>query len=273
MKGRLQDWAILIALLSISVLTLTTRNESLLLGIRSIALQSTAGIENQLANTREYFNISADNARLRDDNIRLSSELARIREAGLLNEELHHLLSLKQSAELDVVGGRVITKDITERTNYLTLNVGTADSVETGMAVIHSDGVIGTVFFASKNYCRVLPFLNVASRLPARIQESGAEGIVRWQGFSRDELVMEHVVKTVDVVVGQRVVTSGNSATFPPGHPIGVVTSAEIQQGRNELEIKLKPEVNFDELKYAFVVRSKIDPELEEAMTKSVTQQ
>ena len=272
MKHRLQDWAVLVALLSISILTLAARNESLFLGIRSIALQSTAGIENQIANFREYFEIAEDNDRLREDNIRLSSELARIREAGIDNEELRRLLRLDSDSPMDVVAGRIVTKDITRRDNYLTLDVGRQDSVEVGMPVINTDGVVGRVFFVSRDYSRVLPFLNVESRIPAKIQISGAEGIVRWDGTDRRLLQLDHVVKTVSAETGQEVVTSGNSSSYPPGYPIGTIASVDIQQGRNELKISLEPAVDFDQIKYVFVVRQLPSPELDEATSQSVSQ-
>jgi rod shape-determining protein MreC len=99
-----------------------------------------------------------------------------------------------------------------------------------------------------------MPYLNTDFRVPGVILPLRAEGIVRWDGERHDRLLLEHVVKTEPVEVGQQVVTSGHSDVFPPGRAIGTVDSVQVRQGRSELRIYLEPAVPLHEIGHVFVM-------------------
>jgi rod shape-determining protein MreC len=69
------------------------------------------------------------------------------------------------------------------------------------------------------------------------------------------------------IVPGDRVVTSGAAGAFPPGIPVGVVTSV------NDTDIRMEPFLRRDRLEYVRVVdyglsgilQDVIDPSAEEA--------
>jgi rod shape-determining protein MreC len=113
----------------------------------------------------------------------------------------------------------------------------------------------------NEHYARVMPFLNTDFRVPGAVLPLRAEGIVRWDGERLDRLQLDHVVKTEPVEVGQRVVTSGHSDTFPPGRRIGTVDSVAAPPGRSELEIFLRPAVPLYEISHAVVILREPSPQ------------
>jgi rod shape-determining protein MreC len=258
---RVRDWAVLSVLLLASLLVMTTQNQPMVRALRAGAMEATARVESSLAWMGRYFRALEENDALRRQNIELSSEVARSREVRERNRELRSLLRMRDSSRHDLVAARIVNKDIFRQENLLTLDVGASDSVAVGMPVLHEDGIVGTVVLASEHYARVMPFLNTEFRVSAQIQALQAEGIVRWEGNRMNRLLMEHVVKTEPVEVGQRVVTSGHSGAFPAGRAIGTVDSVAVRPGRNELRIHVRPAVPIHEIKYAFVLRRTADPE------------
>src|SRR5690625_7694496 len=68
-------------------------------------------------------------------------------------------------------------------------------------------------------------------RVSAEIEGSRAYGIVTWPGSSMRELDMHSVPETVEVEIGETVVTSRFSNRFPFGIPIGEVTRIDGSQG------------------------------------------
>jgi len=258
---QLRDWVLLAVLLLVSVATLLTQNQPLARSLRATLIETTARVESGFSWMGRYMRALEENDELRRENIELSSEVARSREVRLRNRELEALLSLRDSSDARLVPARVVTKDIFQQENFLTLDAGRADGVAEGMPVLHEDGIVGTVVLVSEHYARVLPFLNTDFRVPASIDPLGAEGIVRWDGERLDRLVMDHVVKTEPVETGQRIVTSGHSGVFPPGRGIGTVDSIATRPGRNELRVYLRPSVPLNEIRYAFIVLTTPDPE------------
>ena len=104
--------------------------------------------------------------------------------------------------------------------------------------------------------------LNSISRVPARLSDSRATGIVRGGGTG-GFLIADWVDLETQITVGEIVVTSGlagdsvqeeSADRFPAGIVIGRVIEVE----RNEAELFqraiIQPAVDFDELELAFVI-------------------
>lgn len=267
---RIGDWVILFLLLIIAGLFLQWRNEPAVRGLRARSLEAAAGIENRLAWVGDYLTALEENSRLRSDNIRLSSQLARSREAEIENDRLRRLLALRDTIAAETLAAEIISKDLTRQRNLLTINVGRNDGVEQDMAVVDERGVIGKVVLASSRFARVMPYLNTEMRIPAKVQPSESPGIVRWDGDRRDRLIMEHVVKTEPVKKGQLVVASGYSQVFPRGYPVGRIDSVLVRPGRIELILYVTPLSDVEHAEHVFVLLSRQDPEridLEEQQT------
>jgi rod shape-determining protein MreC len=258
---QVRDWVLLAVLLLVSLVTLLTQNQSVVRSVRAHTLEWTARVESGFAWMGRYFRALEENDELRRRNIELSSEVARSRAARLRNQELEALLELQDSSRTALVPARIVAKDIAKQENFLTLDVGARDSVAVDMPVIHPTGIVGTVVLVSAHYARVMSFLNTKFRVPAEIQPLEAEGIVRWDGENLNRLVMEHVVKTEPVERGQSIVTSGHSGVFPAGRRIGTVDSVNVQPGRNELRIYVRPAVSLYSIKHVFVLRQRPDVE------------
>lgn len=251
---QIRDWVLLFALLLASLHVMLTYNDPLVRALRARAMEATARIEASFAWMGRYFRALEENDALRRQNIELSSEVARSREARIHNAHLRQMLGLRDSLGYRVRAARVVAKDITHQRNLMTLDVGRADSVAIGMPVVTEDGILGKVVLVSEHYARVMPYLNTEFRAPAKVLPIEAEGIMRWEGQRADQLLMEHVVKTEPVEAGQLVVTSGHSGVFPPGQTIGRVDSVTRPPGRNELQVHVTPAAAINTVEHAFVV-------------------
>lgn len=258
---RIRDWVILGVLLAVSVGTMLMENQPLVRGVRAGSLEATAWLEARLSWVGGYFRALNENEVLRQENIVLSSRVARSREAIIENERLRRLIGFRDTTDLRLKAVRIIDKDVTQQQNYLTLDAGSRDSIRTDMAVIDERGIIGKVVLVSENYSRVMPYLNTHFRIPAKVQPLQAFGVVRWEGGQPDRLRLDHVVKTEPVQKGQLVVTSGYSGVFPPGLPIGTVDSVSSRTGRNELTVFVQPASSIATAEYAFVVLEQPEPE------------
>ena len=251
---RIRDWVLLVVLVSISMLVMLTENLSIVRTLRASSLEITGQLESSLSWMGRYFHALEENEHLRSENIQLSSNLARSREADIENGKLRRLVGFVDTVSYKLEPVRIIEKDITFQKNYLTINKGSNHGVKKDMGVLDAQGILGKVVLVSENYALVMSYLNMDFRVPAKIQPSQAQGILKWEGVDRDQLLLEHVIKTESVNPGDLVVTSGFSSVFPPGYPIGRVESIVPQTGKNLLLVHIKPTSQIDVIEHAFVV-------------------
>lgn len=258
----LRDWVLLFGLLTASMVVLVAQNEPLVRAFRAQALEATSVVESRFAWVGGYFRALDENDLLREENITLASEVARSREATYQNERLRRLLGFQDTTAYPMAPARVVAKDITEQDNFLTLNVGSSDSIKVGMPVVDERGIIGRVELVSQDYSLVMPYLNTDFRVPGKIQALQVDGMIRWEGNDRNSLLMEYVSRNQPVLKGQLVVTSGASGSFPPGFPVGFVDSLATLPGRNQLQIYLTPTSPIDQADYVFVILREQNPQV-----------
>ncbi|MEL6445494.1 MAG: rod shape-determining protein MreC [Bacteroidota bacterium] len=258
---RARDFVLLAVLLVASLLLLLRQNGPALRTARAAALDLTARVEGVFSWAGRYTAALQENERLRAATIDLAAEAALLREARAENRRLRGLLALSDSSDYDLLPARVVGKDLTRQSNQLTLNVGRNDGVALDMPVMDERGLVGKVSLVSANYSLVLPHQNTNFAVPARIDELGRDGLVRWDGTAYDRLTMDYIVRTEPVRVGQRVVTSGFSDVFPPGLPIGRIDSVLVAGGRNDYVLFVEPAAPISTVDYVYVVLRTPDPE------------
>ena len=113
------------------------------------------------------------------------------------------------------------------------------------------DGLVGRVILAEGAYSKVQLITDRASGVGAMIERTRRQGIAR--GAGRGGMTLEYLPLQADVLVGDRVVTSGTDGIYPRGVAIGTVTKVE---PGTELfhRVELIPAVDFGLLDQVFVV-------------------
>ncbi|MEX0771588.1 MAG: rod shape-determining protein MreC [Balneolales bacterium] len=263
-KG-IKDHILTSVFIFLGLIMLVSRHDEGLQNVRKASITVFSYLEEPLSNIRVYRTALKTNRQLHEQNIILLDELSRLRSAREQNIELKRLLDFKESSEhdVDILPVKVVGKNLTGINNFMSINVGSNDSVEVGMPVINPSGLVGRVVDVSANYAQVMPFLNPLFRVSSRIQETRAYGVVSWESQKLDELVMNYVPQTIPVEIGAIVETSGYSQKFPVNIPIGQVIRTAPDPGLQTQRIYLKPFVSLFEIAEASVMKYTGDPEVD----------
>ena len=260
---RFKDSLLLAVFLLVSLGVMLNMGGDVLYSLRTLTLNTTSRVEEMFSWVGRYLNALDENDRLRATNIDLSSKLARLREADLQNNSLKGMLKIQQTTQASLQAAQIVNKDITQRNNTFSLNVGTAQGVKAGMTVIDDRGLLGKVLIASNNFSEVQSYLNTGFKVAAKIQPTGTLGIVSWEGGRTDRLVMKHVMKTETIEKGTAVVTAGfNYGSYPAGITIGYIEEVSNRSGQNDLTIFLRPASPLAQAGFGFVVLSTPNGEL-----------
>jgi len=246
-------------ILIFAVNLMVSRHDGGLQNIRKASITVLSYLEKPLSTIRIYRQALNTNTYLQRQNVLLQDELSRLRSAEQQNRILRNLLNFRESSNHDLTPVTIVSKELTNLNNTITISAGEREGIRTGMPLINSDGLIGTIILTTANHAQVMPYSHSLFRVSARIQESRAVGIVSWSGQSYQELVMEFVPATVEVEPGQIVETSGFSNQFPPNIPIGEVTRIESGGNIEMNQIFIRPFVILHSVAEGFVVHFEPD--------------
>lgn len=232
------------------------------------AAEVSGKINERVNNVEVFFTLRNENEKLREENARLRSHLP----SGQLNADTAYRLvvdtikvdSTRETRQYQYYASKVISNSVFLQQNYLMLHRGSDQGIEPNMAVISSEGIVGTVVGVSKNMSTVMSLLHKQSKVVAVLKKGSGLGEVSWNGNDPRYLQLNKIPKTVEVKKGDTVVTSPYSDRFPPGMLIGYVEKVEQDQETNTYILKIRTAVDFYSLQHAYVVRNLLDGEMEE---------
>ena len=135
----------------------------------------------------------------------------------------------------------VVNNSVIRPYNYITINKGRADGVGPEMGVMDQNGVVGVVNVSSDHHSRIISLLNPNFRLSCKLRGNDAFGSLVWDGKRPTEAILEELPKQVKYKRGDTIITSGYSAMFPEGIPVGIIEGAVkgTDDNFNSLRIRL----------------------------------
>jgi rod shape-determining protein MreC len=164
---------------------------------------------------------------------------------------LEQLLDLRDRSNLQTTAAEIIAAGATPDFRTVTIDKGMLDGITANMAVIAPAGVVGRVVIPTPRAAKVQLLIDRNAAAGALVERSRAQGVVTGSGDNR--LRMDYVSETADIMVGDRVVTSGIDGIYPKGYLIGQVESVD-KTGTAYKKITLKPAVDFTSLEEVLVV-------------------
>ena len=160
---------------------------------------------------------------LREENAKLTAELAELGEYKLENERLRGMLDLASAYGTEGVGARVVGVSSDEWSRTVTIDKGSSSGIAADMPVTDGNGVVGQVTAVSTYTSTVTLLSDPTCSVSALLQGSRATGVL--SGSVDGSLHLEYVSADVDVAVGELVVTSGLGGVYPKGLVLGTVAS------------------------------------------------
>jgi len=263
-----KEYVVLVLLVVVSLILLGANDNVQIRAIRTATVGVVGIFQRALAVIPNVFELKRENEILRQQNVNLSDEVNRLREARLENIRFRNLLGLREERPLALVAGDVISKSLHLLRNTITINVGESEGIKTDLPIISEGGLVGRVLLASSHYAIGQLVLNKDFRASAKVQRSRVDGIVAWDGG--DFLQLNNVAKTQDVRPGDIVMTSEYSNIFPPNIEIGIVATVSEKPGNLFKEIRVTPSVDFSALEQVFVVTAASDTERDDLERKTL---
>jgi rod shape-determining protein MreC len=186
------------------------------------------------------------NVRLEAENRRLLQWQQTALNLAADNQQLRGLLKAVPESSLSYVTARVVANSGGAFVRMILINAGTEDRVSRGQAVISGEGLVGRLTEVGERAARVLLITDLNSRIPVTVERSHAAAVMAGDNSERPRLL--YLPAGDGAKVGDRIVTSGEGGVFPPGLPVGVISTMDGGGPRVE------PYVELSQLGYVLVV-------------------
>jgi rod shape-determining protein MreC len=199
--------------------------------------------------------LAAELAALRAERDRLLAENARLKELEREIAQLREQLAFQQqNPDLRLVPATVIAYDPNAVQQAIIIDRGADDGIQVGLPVVSPDFLVGLVTEVEADRARVALLIDASLQIGAKLQESGAEGILYGQWRQGGLLEVRHLDPSTPVREGELVVTSGRTRRVPPGLVIGRVYAETRAVEASELRVTVRPLVDYRALRTVSVI-------------------
>ena len=206
--------------------------------------------------------ILAENARLREERLRMHTRLEKLNALEAENRRLRNLLGSSEKVAESVLVAELISVDMDPFSRRIVLNKGARDGVSPGQALIGSNGVMGQIIHVGPFTSNALLITDPSHALPVQIRRNGLRAVALGTG-PLNLLKLSYVPNNADVQVDDRIVTSGLGSRFLSGYPVGKVVEIRRDQGQRFAEVYVEPSAMLERTREVLLVRS--DPAADEA--------
>lgn len=198
--------------------------------------------------------LGEENKLLREQVQALQVSLTDLTEVELENQTLRDQLALKEDQNIETVSAEVIANEPVGGFKMVSINRGYDDGIREAMPVVVSEGLlVGKVTEVYSRSARVVLLLEPTLEVPARLQKSRADGIVKGQQLGQG-LIMKLIPQEAEIARGNRVITSGIGQTYPKGLLIGFVQAINAEPNDIFQEADILPAVDFERVEEVLVI-------------------
>ena len=211
-----------------------------------------------------YFHLKSINDDLAQRNVELELQMERLLEK--LTELTHDSTGIERMRKESLSGynifkAKVVNNTLTHADNYITLDKGEKDGIRSEMGVVDGNGVVGIVYMTSDHYSIVIPVLNSKTSISCKIKNSDYFGFLKWDGGASNYAVVKDMPRHSLFSLGDTIVTSGHSAVFPSGIPVGTVEDMSDSHDGLSYSLKVKLFTDFGKLNDVRVIAKKTQEE------------
>lgn len=223
----------------------------------SSANSITGGFYNKSNSISDYFQLTRENEALIDENNELRNKIEHYIRALDSISQFKVIDTTNFYQQYTYISGRVAKNQYSGANNFLTITLGSNDSIGKEMAVINSKGIIGITEDVSSNYARVQSILNQNSSISARPKNNSNHiGNLTWDGKDYNIVQLEGLPRQAVIEKGDTIMTSGNSSIFPGGIPIG--SAIDVSGGKTSVNriVNIKLFNDMSSLKNIYVIKN-----------------
>ena len=183
----------------------------------------------------------------------LETQIQLLQDFRAENARLRHVLAASERVEARTKTAELLSVDADPFTHQIIINRGSTDAVFQGQAVLDSKGLMGIVTQVNSFNSRVMLVVDEQFKVPVEFVRTGIRGNLSGIG-DLNSLSIKHMPHSMDIQVGDHLVTSGLGERFPKGYPVGRVNKVAHDSGKEFADIEVTPLADIEKSRFFMLV-------------------
>jgi len=175
---------------------------------------------------------------------KLNFELLKLEQLSKENEELLEIMGYtkKQTISKSVIGEIIDMSYFPKESISIKTNIA---EISEEMVALSLNGLVGIVDQIFPSYVKVIPIYEKKVNIPGVIQRTNQNIILEGVG-EQNKLIIKNFKKNSNILLEDKVFTSGLGGKYPKGFLIGIVKKISTAKDDSILEVEVQSLSNFD---------------------------
>jgi rod shape-determining protein MreC len=217
-------------------------------------------LNNTTQNFKDFVSLREINRTLAEENALLKKKLEQ-RNQSLYSLHVREIDDATLINRFDFVSARVVNNSVHQFKNHITINKGSNEGIEPGMAVVSAEGIVGKVKATSRNFSVITSLLHIDALTSVQLKRTSHFSTVQWDGTSPDYIKLLYLPRHVQPAKGDTIVTSGYNSVYPEGLMVGIIDEITLKDEALFYDVQVKLSQDFRKLVYLAVIRSNLRQE------------
>ena len=207
-----------------------------------------------------YDTLKEENEQLRAQIADLQKQQMEEAQATEENQRLRELLNLSEKhSDFKYESAKVVSWNASNWNSSFTISKGSDSGLEVGDCVITEYGVlVGTVSETGSNWANVQTVTDLGTSIGVLVGSSEVSAILQgdYTLMRSQNMKLNYVASTGQIITGDTVVTSGAGGSYPQGLIVGTVSSVHSEaSGQSEYAV-VAPFTKLEDLTQIFIIKS-----------------
>lgn len=216
-------------------------------------------LKNKLNNNDKFFEnineLKKENEELKQKNSELEQTLREFEIMKNENEQLKQQLNLAEKyAQYTTVPGSIISRDISNYSKTIVINVGADNGIKENMTVIADEGLVGYVISTTSKTAKIQTIVDSASATSCLASTTRDSMICKGTIENNSTLKATNIATGSNIIQGDSVETSGLGGIYTKGIHVGKIK--KVIEGTNKIDsyAVIEAAVDFEKLETVLVI-------------------
>ena len=216
-------------------------------------------LKNKLNNNEKFFEnvnqLKKENEQLKKANSELEQNLREYEIVKNENEQLKQELNLSEKyGQFTTVPGTIISRDISNYSKTIVINVGKDNGIKEKMTVIAEEGLVGHVVSATANTAKIQTIVDSASSTSCLTSTTREVMVGKGTIDNNSTLNATYISPGANIIQGDSVETSGLGGIYIKGIHVGKIKKVVEGSNKNDTSAVIESPVNFEKLETVLVI-------------------
>ena len=216
-------------------------------------------LKNKLNNNDKFFEnieqLKSENNSLQQKNRELEQQLREFEIIKNENEQLKQQLNLAEKyGQFTTVPGTIISRDISNYSKTLVINIGTDNGIKEKMTVIAEQGLVGYVVSTTNKTAKIQTITDSASATSCLASSTRDTMICKGTIENKPQLSASNIATDARIIQGDSVETSGLGGIYVKGIHVGKIKKVNTGSNKTDSYAVIETAVDFEKLETVLVI-------------------